>query len=321
MVGERGRPWSGGRRLPRWGAPAAGAAVLCALVGALPAACGAAAAASSSASLPAVTIGLGSASTPGQVTTSLQILLLLTLLALAPAALLLMTSFTRIVVVLSFARTALGSGNLPPNQVLIGLALFLTLFVMAPTIGQIYTTAYQPYAAGSISLSAALQRAEDPLRSFMQRQTSPEDLAMFEQMRKQGQAAASGTGAGSAPSSAPTAAAPSAGAAGPPVPAAAPSAPASSGTAPAASSAAASPPPLVVLVPAFVISELRVAFEMGFLLYVPFVIIDLVVASTLMAMGMVMLPPLLISLPFKILLFVLVDGWTLLAQSLVTSFH
>lgn len=232
--------------------------------------------------VPAVSVSVAPAGSPGQVTTSLQILLLLTVLSLAPAVLLLMTSFTRIVVVLSFARTALGSANLPPNQVLIGLALFLTLFVMAPTLSQIYTSAYRPYQQGTLTLTAALRQAERPLKAFMERQTAPADITLFENLQKD-----------------------QAGAAAAPIPAV----PRASG------------PSLVVLLPAFVVSELRVAFEMGFLLYVPFVIIDLVVASTLMAMGMIMLPPTLISLPFKILLFVLVDGWSLLAQSLVASFH
>jgi flagellar biosynthetic protein FliP len=259
----------------------AGAAAFLALL-ALPAAA-TAATAQGGLAVPAVNISVGPAGSPGQVTSSLQILLFLTVLSLAPAVLLLMTSFTRIVVVLSFARTALGSASLPPNQVLIGLALFLTLFVMAPTIGQIYASAYRPYQQGTITLAAALQQAEVPLKSFMERQTAPADLTLFENMQK------GRPGASLAP----------------PVPA----------------TPAAAGPSLVVLIPAFVVSELRVAFEMGFLLYVPFVIIDLVVASTLMAMGMIMLPPTLISLPFKILLFVLVDGWSLLAQSLVTSFH
>jgi flagellar biosynthetic protein FliP len=233
--------------------------------------------------IPAVTIGVGAAQGPGQVATTVEILLGLTVLSLAPAVLLLMTSFTRIVVVLGFARTALGSGQLPPNQILVGLALFLTLFVMAPTFSQIYTTAWQPYQAGTIDLPTALERAQEPLRAFMLRQTRPADLQLFEDLQRR---ASGGTGA------------PSGGQAG-----------------------AAAAVPLQVLVPAFVISELRVAFEMGFVLFVPFVVIDLVVASTLMAMGMVMLPPMLISLPFKILLFVLVDGWRLLAQSLVQSFR
>ena len=245
--------------------------------------------------VPALSIGVGAAHGPAQVAVSVQILLALTVLSLAPAILLLMTSFTRIVVVLSFARSALATGTLPPNQILVGLALFLTLFVMAPTFRQIYTRAWQPYQAGRLKLPAALARAEEPLRTFMLRQTSPADLKMFEQLRRrETKAAAGGT-------------------------AAAATAAVSSGSTPAGTAGAVVP--LTELVPAFVVGELRIAFEMGFVLYVPFVIIDLVVSSTLMAMGMLMLPPTLISTPFKVLLFVLVNGWTLLAQSLVLSFH
>lgn len=261
-----------------------------------------AAAAAAAPTVPAVTVGLGTAQTPAQVSSSVQILLALTVLSLAPAVLLLMTSFTRIVVVLSFARSALGTGQLPPNQILIGLALFLTLFVMGPTIQQIYTSAWQPYQAGTIDLTTALQRGEAPLQVFMLRQTRGADLTLFQDLDKHVQADAG--------SSTDTAAHPPA--SNLPAPAAAPAAP------PAGPAAAV---PLNILVPAFVVSELRTAFEMGFVLFVPFVIIDLVVGSTLMAMGMVMLPPMLISLPFKVLLFVLVDGWALLVQSLVLSFR
>ncbi len=230
--------------------------------------------------VPAVTVSVGSPSSPTQMATGLEILLALTVLSLAPAVLLLMTSFTRIVVVLGFARTALGSQQLPPTQVLVGLALFLTAFVMAPTISKVYASAWQPYQAGTLTLPQALAAARTPVEDFMLRQTRTSDLALFTslQARQDGAPPRAGTGA-------------------------------------------ASEPPLQVAVPAFVISELRTAFEMGFVLFIPFVIIDLVVASTLMAMGMVMLPPMLVSLPFKILLFVLVDGWSLLVQSLVLSFH
>lgn len=259
--------------------------------------------------VPALSIGVGAAHGPAQVAVSVQILLALTVLSLAPAILLLMTSFTRIVVVLSFARSALATGTLPPNQILVGLALFLTLFVMAPTFRQIYTRAWQPYQAGRLKLPAALAQAEAPLRAFMLRQTSPADLRMFQRLqRREARAAAAGTAGGGATVAAATAipassavAAPTAGIAHP--------------------TTAQATVPLTELVPAFVVGELRIAFEMGFVLYVPFVIIDLVVSSTLMAMGMLMLPPTLISTPFKVLLFVLVNGWTLLAQSLVLSFH
>ncbi len=290
------------------------------------------AASPATASFPAISIGVGPAQSGSQVSSGVEILLALTVLSLAPAVLLLMTSFTRIVVVLSFARNALGSGQLPPNQVLIGLALFLTLFVMSPTISAIYTNAWQPFQQGTIDLPTALQRGEDPLRAFMLKQTRPADLNLFLGLQKQragvpaGTAAAAGSGLASGASS--TTGANGAAAAGSGTPAsggpASPSASATSATGAGTSGAATAAEqtvPLQVLVPAFVISELRIAFEMGFVLFVPFVIIDLVVASTLMAMGMVMLPPMLISLPFKILLFVLVDGWSLLAQSLVQSFH
>ena len=250
--------------------------------------------------VPALSIGVGAAHGPAQVAVSVQILLALTVLSLAPAILLLMTSFTRIVVVLSFARSALATGTLPPNQILVGLALFLTLFVMAPTFRQIYTQAWQPYQAGRLKLPVALARAEEPLRTFMLRQTAPADLKMFEQLRRrEAQAASGGTAAGGGTAAATAAV--------------------RGGSTPAGTAGAVVP--LTELVPAFVVGELRIAFEMGFVLYVPFVIIDLVVSSTLMAMGMLMLPPTLISTPFKVLLFVLVNGWTLLAQSLVLSFH
>ena len=279
---------------------------------------GRALAAGAGTTLPAVTIGVGAAHSPAQVATSVQILLVLTVLSLAPAVLLLMTSFTRIVIVLSFARSALGTGQIPPNQILVGLALFLTLFVMSPTIQQIYRSAWQPYQAGQIALPAALRRAETPLRAFMLRQTRTADLRLFEDMQRhlaaQGASATGAAGAAAAP-----------GVPVPAVPATVPAVPAVSAaptTEPAAGTAATTAPVgLTVLVPAFVVSELRTAFEMGFVLFIPFVIIDLVVGSTLMAMGMIMLPPMLVSLPFKVLLFVLVDGWTLLVQSLVLSFH
>lgn len=222
--------------------------------------------------MPSVQITLGQAGTPGQVATTVQVLLLLTVLTLAPAVLILMTSFTRIVVVLGFVRSALATETMPPNQVLIGLSLFLTLFVMAKPFGQIYQQAWVPYQGGTITLQVAVDRAEVPLRDFMLKQTRASDLALFEQI-------------GGHPDT----------------------------------------PPAKVgfasLVPAFTISELKTAFEMGFVIFIPFVVIDMVVASTLMSMGMLLLPPVMISLPFKILLFVLVDGWHLTVQSLLLSFH
>jgi flagellar biosynthetic protein FliP len=220
---------------------------------------------------PSLKIGVEGASQPGDVSATLQILLVLTILSLAPAILMLLTSFTRIVVVLSFIRNALSTQQIPPNQVLIGLALFLTFFVMAPVWSSVNQTALQPYLAGSIGQDVALARAEQPLREFMLRQTREKDLALFANLaRVEVQS----------PEDVPT----------------------------------------YALIPAFAISELKTAFQMGFVIFVPFIVIDMVVASTLMSMGMMMLPPMMISLPFKILLFVMVDGWHLITRSLVLSF-
>jgi flagellar biosynthesis protein FliP len=215
------------------------------------------------------TINLG-----GQaLSTPVQILVLLTLLALLPGALLMLTGFTRILIVLGFVRNAMGTPTTPPTQVLIGMSLILTTFVMAPTLKQVNTLAVQPYTNHEISLSQAVDRGQEPLRTFMFKQTRDSDLALFVRManleRPKTRADI----------------------------------------------------PTYVLVPAFMISELKTAFQIGFLIYLPFLIIDMVVSSTLMSMGMMMLPPILISLPFKIMLFVLVDGWHLVIQSLVQSFH
>ncbi|MCL5677139.1 MAG: flagellar type III secretion system pore protein FliP [Firmicutes bacterium] len=223
--------------------------------------------------LPRVEVGVSTASSPRQVGTSLEILALLTILSLAPAILVLMTSFTRIIVVLGFVRSALGTQQMPPNQVLIGLALFLTFFVMAPVWSQINQDALQPYLAGQLDQAAALQRAAAPLRDFMLRQTREKDLSLF-------------VGMAHLPR---------------------PGTPQDI--------------PVYVVVPAFAISELKTAFQIGFVIYIPFIVIDMVVATTLMSMGMLMLPPMLLSLPFKILLFVMVDGWHLVVQSLLTSFR
>ncbi|MGH2883147.1 MAG: flagellar type III secretion system pore protein FliP [Solirubrobacteraceae bacterium] len=204
---------------------------------------------------------------------ALQILLLIGGISILPAILFTVTGFTRILIVLSFVRSALGTQNTPPNQVLIGISLFLTLFVMAPTIGAIKKDAWEPYSKHEISTSQAISRAEEPLREFMFKQTRSQDLSLFVNL------------------------------------------------------AHIKPPqtraqvPTYVLIPAFMMSELKTAFEIGFLVFLPFLLIDLIVSSTLMSMGMIMLPPSFISLPFKILLFVLVDGWALITQSLVTSFH
>lgn len=221
--------------------------------------------------VPALRIGVEGSDRPEDVSQALQIVFLLTVLSLAPAILMLLTSFTRIVVVLSFVRNALATQQTPPNQVLIGLALFLTFFVMSPVWTSVNADALQPYLAGTISRDQALERAEAPVRQFMLRQTREKDLALFTSL------------AGlevQSPEQVPTHA----------------------------------------LIPAFAISELKTAFQIGFVIFVPFIVIDMVVASTLMSMGMLMLPPMMISLPFKILLFVLVDGWHLITRSLVLSF-
>lgn len=204
---------------------------------------------------------------------SIQTLLLFTALSFLPALLLMMTSFTRIIIVLSLLRQALGTMQSPPNQVLIGLALFLTFFVMAPVFNKIYDVAYKPFVADKITLETALEKGSQPLKTFMLRQTRQEDLALFAKISN-------------------------------------------------------SPPlngpedvPMKLLVPAYVISELKTAFQIGFVVFIPFLIIDMVVASVLMSMGMMMLSPVIISLPFKLMLFVLVDGWNLLIGSLVQSFY
>ena len=221
--------------------------------------------------LPALSLQVGGGDQ--NVATSIQIVALLTLLSLAPAILITLTAFVRIVIVLSFLRQAVGTQNMPPNQVVVSLALFLTFFVMLPTIQQIHESAMIPYQEQKITGEEALKRAYDPLRQFMLRQTREKDLALFVEAT------------GEARPATPEEVGPQA------------------------------------LIPAFLISELKTAFQMGFLVYVPFLILDMVVASVLTSMGMMMLPPVLISLPFKLMLFVLVDGWNVLTGSLVTSFH
>lgn len=212
------------------------------------------------------------ANNPGNVSAAIQILLLVTVLSLAPAILVMVTSFTRTIIVLSLVRNAIGIPQLPPNQVLIGLALFLTVFVMAPTIKVVNEEAIQPYMNGQITQEQAMTNAEIPLRDFMFSQVRESDVGLF--MRLSGN----------------------------PKP------------------ATADDVPTYVLIPAFIISELKTAFQMGFVIFVPFLIIDLVVSSALLSVGMMMLPPVIVSLPFKILLFVLVDGWALIIGSLVGSF-
>ncbi|WP_353214470.1 flagellar type III secretion system pore protein FliP [Salinisphaera hydrothermalis] len=206
-------------------------------------------------------------------TVSVQTLVLFTALAFLPAVLLLMTGFTRIIIVLSLLRSALGTPTAPPNQVLLGLALFLTFFVMSPVFHKVYNVAYQPLSNNDITFQQALVRGAGPMRNFMLRQTREPDIAMFAKLGNVG------------PIQTPK------------------------------------DTPMRVLLPAFVTSELKTAFQIGFTIFIPFLVIDLVVASVLMSLGMMMVPPATISLPFKLMLFVLVDGWTLLIGSLAKSFH
>ena len=203
----------------------------------------------------------------------IEVFLIISFLSLIPAILIMFTSFTRIVVVLSFLRQALGGQQIPPNPVIIGLAIFLTFFIMSPTIDAITEDAINPYMTKQITIQEAVKRAEPSIKSFMLKQTREKDLALFSTVAREKRH--------SSPSEL----------------------------------------PLKVVVPAFAISELKTAFEIGFLIYLPFLVIDLVVSSILLSMGMMMLPPVLISLPFKLLLFVLVDGWNLIVGSLVKSFQ
>ena len=204
---------------------------------------------------------------------AVQILLLIGGLTLVPAVLFTVTGFSRILIVLGFIRTAIGTNNAPPNQVLVGIALFLTIFVMAPTLGVIKKDAIEPLTAHHISTATALKRAEAPMREFMFRQTRVQDISLFVSLAHE------------------------------------------------KTPHKRAEVPTQVLIPAFIVSELKTAFQIGFLIFLPFLIIDLIVSSTLMSMGMIMLPPTFISLPFKILLFVLVDGWDLVIKALVQSFH
>lgn len=221
---------------------------------------------------PSVDLSVGLAENPQDIAVTLQILLLLTVLALAPAILILMTSFTRTVIVLSFIRNALATNQMPPNQVIIGLALFLTFFVMAPVFQTVYDASLDPFLAGDLAADEALAVGLEPLREFMFSHTREKDLEMFIEV--------SGADRPDTPADVDT----------------------------------------LTLIPAFVISELKTAFQLGFVIFVPFLVIDMIVASTLMAMGMMMLPPVMISLPFKILLFVLVDGWHLVVRSLLLGY-
>ncbi|MCX7615018.1 MAG: flagellar type III secretion system pore protein FliP [Clostridiales bacterium] len=222
---------------------------------------------------PGISINLNGG-TPGQMADSLKLLFLITIIAMAPSILIMMTGFTRMIIVFSFARSAIGLQQTPPNQVLVGLALFLTLYLMSPVVSEIKTSAYIPYKDGQITQEVAIKNAIKPLRNFMLKQTKNEDLNLFLSM----------SGVKEAPKNTDEIA-------------------------------------TETIIPAFITSELKRAFIFGFLIYIPFLIIDMVVASVLMSMGMVMLPPSMISLPFKVMLFVLVDGWGLLVKSLVMSFH
>ena len=223
--------------------------------------------------IPSVNVEVGTAENPEQVASTLQVIAVLTLATIAPGILMMTTSFVRIVVIIGFLRNALATQNVPPNQVIIALAMFLTFYIMAPYWSQANDNGLQPYLAGQITQEEAITNVLEPMREFMFRQTRESDLALFvnlsEAERPNSQEDVS----------------------------------------------------TFVLIPAFIISELKTAFQIGFMLYVPFIVIDMIVATTLMSMGMMMLPPVMISLPFKILLFVMIDGWHLLIQSIILSFR
>lgn len=227
--------------------------------------------------LPGMTINLDKDATPKDVTGTLEMIFVITIIALAPSILIMMTSFLRIIITLHFVRSAIGTQTMPPNQILVGIALFLTFFVMSPVISQIKTEAIEPYEKGAITQEQALDKGIVPLKKFMLRQTRDEDITLFMDI--------SGTDAIQDMSK------------------------------------IEEQMPLYVIIPAFIISELRAGFIIGFLIYIPFIIIDMVVAATLMSMGMMMLPPATISLPFKVLLFVLVDGWNLVIGQLLQTFN
>lgn len=218
-----------------------------------------------------ISLGGGQGATP-DLGVSIQVLLLMTLLTLGPSIVILMTSFTRIVIVLGFVRTALGVHQAPSNQIIVGLGMILTFYIMQPVFDRMNTEAIQPYFAKEMTTQQALEKGSEPLKQFMLRQTRVTDIEFFLELARMGP-----TRAGELP--------------------------------------------MRIVVPAFVMSELRNAFQMGFLVFLPFIIIDFLVATTLMSMGMMMMPPVVVSLPFKLLLFVLVDGWSLVVRSLVESFH
>jgi flagellar biosynthetic protein FliP len=217
-------------------------------------------------------INVTGAGRDAQYSLSLQLLALMTTITLLPSLLLMMTAFVRIIIVMSILRQALGTGQTPPNTVLVGISLFLTLFIMSPVLTTIYQNAIDPYLQHGMGFEKALAAAEEPLRGFMLKQTREDDIALFMQMAHKGEVAGSES------------------------------------------------VPFMTLVPAFITSELKSAFTIGFLIYIPFVVIDLIVASVLMSMGMMMLSPMMISMPFKLMLFVLVDGWSLIMGSLAASF-
>lgn len=223
-------------------------------------------------SLPAINLSVGAGTGPKEISTTLQILMMITILSLAPAILVTMTSFTRFVIVFSLLRQAMGAHQVPPNQVLIGLALFMTFIVMTPTIKRMNEEGLQPYVRNELTQKEALEAAAKPLREFMVKHTREKDLALFVSLNTKEK-------------------------------------PKSLADVSMAS-----------IVPSFIISELKTAFQIGFMIYIPFIVIDMVVASVLLAMGMLVLPPVIISLPFKLMLFVLVDGWNLIVGSLVRSF-
>lgn len=222
--------------------------------------------------LPTMNLGFKTTDNPNEVVNAVKLILIMTVLTLAPAILIMMTGFTRIIIVFSFLRQAMGVQQMPPNQMLVGLALFLTFFVMQPAFNEMNTNGIQPYMAGKISQELAIENTLAPLRKFMFSQTRDADLALFLKLSK----------------------------------AEKPKTRADVST--------------MVLIPAFIVSELKTAFQIGFIIFLPFLVIDIVAASVLMAMGMMMLPPVVISLPFKIMLFVMVDGWGLLIGSMVKSF-
>lgn len=223
--------------------------------------------------VPTITLGTADANTPEQISTGLQVLFLLTILTIAPSILLMTTCFTRIVIVLGFVRMAMGTQNMPPTQVIIGLSLFLTFFIMSPTLVTINDEALQPYLSEEINQQDALAKAVAPMRTFMFSQVKESELTMLADITMSDEPFDQDD------------------------------------------------IPTMTLIPAFMLSELKRAFQMGFMIYVPFLVIDMIVASILMSMGMMMLPPVIISMPFKLLLFVLVDGWALVTGSLIKSFN